>query len=203
MGKEVVVTNKIFENVFVADPRKVYQIPLVIEELSVLPSALLKYVFWHELKIYLPVSNDKEFFVKNGLGEIILNNRTARLTISHYFEPNKIVLIEEEGSFIKNGGADSVITHEFFHEIDFLFGRLSKNNIQYLHEEVPGLKSLDWENCSNMKEKFAIAGESFTHPGYFWSESPLTHNKIDLFRKAPEVYKYFEQFFKNWEKRNV
>jgi hypothetical protein len=193
---------KLFENIFVADPRKVYQIPLVIEELAVLPPALLKYVIWHELKMYLPVSNDKEFFVKNGLEQFILNNRTARLKISHYFEPNKIILIEEESSFIKNGGADSVPIHEFFHEIDFLFGRLSDNNIQYLHEEVPALESLDWENCSNMKEKFAIAGEAFTHPAYFWSESPLTHNKLDLLKKAPEVYLYFERFFAEWERRS-
>ena len=195
--------DKIFENVFIADPRKKYQIPLVIEELSFFSPELLKYVFGHELKIYLPVSNDKEFFVKNGLGQFILNNRSARLKISHYFEPNKIILIEEESSFIKNGGADSVPVHEFFHEIDFLFGRLSDKNIQYLHEEVPTLKHLDWENCNNLKEKFAIAGEAFSHPGYFWSESSLTHNKLDLLKKAPEVYRYFEEFFAKWGKANV
>jgi len=200
MGKEVVVINKIFENVFIADPRKRYQIPLIIEELSVLPPAFLKYVFWHELKIYLPVAKDKTFFIKNGLEQVMSNNGMTTLKTSHFFEPNKIVLIEDENSFTKNGGPDSVVVHEFFHEIDFLFGRLSDKNIYYLHEEVPTLESLDWKNCVGLKEKFAIAGEAFSHPGYFWSESPLTHNKLDLLKKAPEVYQYFEKFFKNWDK---
>lgn len=195
--------NKIFENVFVADPRKRYQIPLIIEELSVFPPALLKYVFYHELKIYLPVANDKEFFVKNGMRQQMATYGRRVLKTSHYFEPNKIVLIENEDSFTKNGGADSVPVHEFFHEIDFLFGRLSVNNIRYLHEEIPTLSLLDWRNCIDMKEKFAIAGEAFTHPGYFWSESPLTHNKVDLFKKAPEVYTYFDEFFVKWGKANV
>jgi hypothetical protein len=195
--------DKIFENVFIADPRKKYQIPLVAEELSVLPPALLEYVFEHELKIYLPVARDRAFFVKNRLEQAVLSDEISTLKTSHYFEPNKIVLIEEENSFTKNGGPDSVIIHEFFHEIDFLFGRLSDKNIHYLHEEVPTLQTLDWKNCVGLKEKFAIAGEAFSHPGYFWSESSLTHNKLDLFKKAPEVYAYFEQFLAKWGKSNV
>lgn len=195
--------DKIFENVFIADSRKIYQIPLIIEELSFFSPELLKYVFGHELKIYLPVANDKAFFVKNGLEQLISSKGMTTLKTSHYFEPNKIVLIEDENSFTKNGGADSVPVHEFFHEIDFLFGRLSDKNIWYLHEEVPTLQSLDWKNCVGLKEKFAIAGEAFSHPGYFWSESPLTHNKLDILKKAPKVYKYFEKFFVKWGKASI
>lgn len=194
---------KLFENVFIADSRKIYQIPLVIEELSVLPPTLLKYVFWHGPKIYLPVANDKEFFVKNGMRQQILTYGTRILNTSHFLEPDTIILIEDENAFTKNGGADSVPIHEFFHVVDFLFGRLSEKNIWYLHEEVPMLESLDWKNCIDMKEKFAIAGEAFTHPAHFWSESPLTHNKLDLFKKSPEIYGYFEQFFAEWERRSV
>ena len=192
----------IFENAFIADPQKMYQIPLVIEELSVLPPALLKYVFAHETKIYLPVANDKEFFVKNGFCEYTWNDGRTSLKTSHFAEPNKIVLIEDTSSFTKNGGPDSVPVHEFFHLLDFLFGQLSIKNIQYLHEEVPTLERLDWKHCIDMREKFAIAGEAFTHHAHFWSESPLSHNKLDLLKKAPEVYKYFEKFLKTWEQRN-
>jgi hypothetical protein len=37
--------DKIFENAFVADRRKIDLVPLIVEELSVLPPALLKFVF--------------------------------------------------------------------------------------------------------------------------------------------------------------
>jgi hypothetical protein len=199
------VINKIFENVFIADPRKRYQIPLIIEELSVLPPALLKFVFGNCYgKIYLPVKNDQLFFIKNKLAIYSWIDGRTSVETSHADRPNKMIIIGDENDFLKNGYCHSVILHEFFHIIDYLFVHLSDKYGDYrLLEKLRALEFLDWYGCYNLCEKFAIAGEAFCHPVSCWSKSQLLHNRQDLYRKSPDIHKWFEQFFLEWERRSL
>jgi hypothetical protein len=197
--------DKIFENVFIADGRKTDLIPLVIEELSVLPRALLKFVFDNcGGRIYLPVANDVLFFRVYGLEIYAWQDGRTSLETSHADRPNKIIIIEDESGFVKNGYGHSVILHEFFHVIDYLFIQLvDKYGNYHVPAKLRELEYLDWYGCYDICEKFAIAGEAFCHPVSRWSESPLLHNKQDLYRNSPRIYQFFEQFFSEWERRSL
>ncbi len=63
--------NSIFEGRLVVARNKDDIIPLIIEELEVIPSKLLKFVFEKGFRIYVPAPGDKLFFIKqtDRLGE--------------------------------------------------------------------------------------------------------------------------------------
>ena len=122
--------------------------------------------------------------------------------VYHLTDRDEFVLISDEADFLKNGSPHSSALHEFIHLVDFIFCRLnSKKGLHFLSEELPKGKPLDWYANTNMFEKFAVAGEAYCHRELFVSKDYRTHNKLELFQKSPEIYKWFEQFFGEWERR--
>ena len=195
--------DKIFENAFLVDRRKTDLVPLITEELSVFPAKLLKFCFDNIGQMYVPVPNDKLFFVRNGLYTDIYDKRNPMETSHVYLFRNgtiEFVLAYHEMDFLKNNYPHSPAIHEFFHLIDFIFGRLNgKKGYHFLHEELPKGKPLDWYANINLAEKFAVSGEAFCHSELFVSKDYRTHNKLELYQKSPEIYGYFENFFAQWK----
>jgi len=196
--------NNIFENAFVSDRRKTELIPLIMEELSVLPSAILNFCFEHGGKIYLPTANDTLFFVRNGLEISVSEDGRSSTDTSHVYyrkDRDEFVLIYDTMDFLKNGHPHSVSLHEFFHLIEFTFYRLRpRRSYELLSSRLPRGIPLDWYAALNKHEKFAVAGEAFCHPEGFVSNDYRTHNKLELFQKCPEIFRFFEQLFINWER---
>ncbi len=197
--------NSIFENVFIADRHTVDLISIITEELSVLPHKLLKFCFEHGGKIHVCEANNTLFFARNGL-EIYTNDdgRTS-LENSHvylYSESSRIdfVFVANGTDFLKNGYPHSVAIHEFFHLIDYVLClENSKKRLHFLSDDLPEGKPLDWYADLNQWEKFAVSGEAFCHRERFVSDDYRTHNKLELHQKSPEIFGYFDEFFKQWK----
>ena len=189
--------NTIFENAFVCDKWKDEQVPLIIEELDPIPRPLLKFMFGKGLKIYVPRANNKLFYFRNCLHTFWEDERDERnIFETSYGSLNvknpHIVINQYESDFVKNGYPHSVVLHEFFHAMDALLGDI--------HTALPKSVPLDWYAALNEWENFAVNAEAFCHPDLFVSKDYRTHNKAELYQKSPEIYRWFEQFFSEWEK---
>ncbi len=181
--------NNLFENRLVVDDSRIDLIPLIIEELKAIPLRLLRFVFEKGMKIYVPVPGDKLFFTRNqleGLGEFSDGREYSET--SHFSEnESAIIIMGRKSKFIKNGYPISVAVHEFAHAVGYILG-----------EDLPKGEPLDSYAGRNMSEKFAVAFETFFLPELFYNDVYIVHSKLELFRKSPEIFRYFEQFFRNW-----
>lgn len=188
--------NNIFENAFVCDKWKDEQVPLIIEELEPIPRPLLKYMFDNGFKIYVPKANNIWFLNRNNMYMSWNDKRSIFETSYGSVDVNRphVSINQNINGFIKNEHPHSVPLHETMHVMDAMLD---------LHKDLPQGKPLDWYADKNMFEKFAVAGEAFCHTELFVSKDYRTHNKLELYQKSPEIFKYFEQFFREWERRSV
>lgn len=195
--------NNLFEGRLVMDDRRVDLASLIIEELQVIPNNLLRLIFEKGFKIYVPTAGDKLFFTRNRLewsGTFSFSDGRKPTETSHVSYGSKaIVIIEDGGSFIKSGHPYSVVIHEVGHAVDCVLGSIENGRSGFLHQKLPRGRPLRYAG-TEMTEKFAVAFETFFLPELFKNTHYVTHNRLELFRKSPEIFKYFEQLFKSWNK---